>query len=139
MSIEVERSFKPEVFAPARVRSFVSEMLRIWGCDVDENASLLASELVSNVVLHAGTDMKVRLRLDPPILVVEVEDGSSALPEPLAISTESERGRGLVLIEGLSQRWGARRSSTGKTVWFELALNQAGGRLQVHRQKSLAL
>ncbi len=123
MSIEVERTFRPDPVTPAAVRSLVSEMLRLWECgDYEETASLLASELVTNALIHAGTDITVRLSLDREILLVEVEDGSLELPKPIPLTTDSERGRGLVLMQALSQKWGATRRTDGKVVWFELAV-----------------
>jgi anti-sigma regulatory factor (Ser/Thr protein kinase) len=125
MSIEVERSFNCGAGTPASVREFVGEMLSLWGCkDSDETACLLASELATNAVVHAGTGITVRMSLMPPMLFLEVEDGSSTMPEPLNLTPDSERGRGLFLIQALSDKWGAERTSQGKIVWFQV---RAGG------------
>ncbi len=121
MSIEVEHSFKCGVQTPAAVREFVSEILAAWDCkDTDETTCLLANELATNAVVHAGTDITVRVSPVPPMLFVEVEDGSPELPEQLDLTPESERGRGLFLVQALSERWGAERTSGGKVVWFQV-------------------
>lgn len=129
MSIEVERNFGPQASTPGAVRAFVSEMLSLWGSDGGrETACLLSSELATNAVLHAGTDIIVRISLSDRELMIEVEDGSSSLPEPIALTPDSERGRGLFLIQALSDRWGADRCSKGKIVWFEMPIDGNAGR-----------
>lgn len=127
MSVAVERTYRGAPATPAAVRSFAAEILRLWGCGPSaELACLLVNEVVSNAVIHTGTDVTVRMDLDPPCLRVEVEDGSPVLPEPLDITPESERGRGLFLIQALAKRWGARRTAEGKVVWFEIEVTCQG-------------
>lgn len=126
MSIEVERGFRNGAWAPAAVREFVAGVVRQWACEqVAEDACLLANELVTNAVLHAGTDVVVRMSLDEGVLFLEVEDGSLDMPEPLPLTPDSDRGRGLFLIEALSDSWGAERSPRGKVVWFNLTVREA--------------
>jgi hypothetical protein len=141
MTIEVERTFGPQLSTPAAVRAFVSEMLSLWGYDGFETACLLSSELATNAVLHAGTGITVRISLSDSELMVEVEDGSSKLPEPVALTPESERGRGLFLIQALSGRWGADRCARGKIVWFEMPVVHRGGdpALNGRRQRRAAV
>ena len=55
-------------------------------------------------------------------LVCEVLDDSAALPRLRHASDDDERGRGLQVVSQLAQRWGARRTLSGKVVWCELAL-----------------
>ena len=137
MSIEVERRFGSDPSTPAAVRSLVSEMLRLWECgDYEETASLLASELATNALVHTGTDISVRLSLDREVLLVEVEDGSLELPRPIPITTDSERGRGLVVVQALSQKWGATRRAGGKVVWFELTVRPRPWRVAAPRDPS---
>jgi len=54
--------------------------------------------------------------------VCEVHDDSAALPRLRHASDDDERGRGLQVVSQLSQRWGARRTLSGKAVWCELPL-----------------
>lgn len=122
MSPMAERRLAADARSPAVARAFVAQMLRIWHCaDAEEVASLLTTELVANAVVHAATEMVLRMELDAPILRVEVEDELPALPEPLPLTPFSEHGRGLWLIEALSRRWGSRPSAPGKVVWFEIS------------------
>ena len=89
---------------------------------------LLASELVTNVVRHAGTDVRVRVLNGPPFRV-EVHDGVAATvafrkmiaePPPL-VGTRSVGGRGLALVRNLAVRFGLDDDADGgKVIWFEL-------------------
>ena len=93
----------------------------MWDCeDVEEVATLLTSELVTNAVEHAASAVALRMRFDPPTLLTEVHDAAPGLPEPLVVTPWSSHGRGLSLIEALSRRWGTRQTRLGKVVWFEL-------------------
>lgn len=110
---------------------------RRWSADVVERAGspevvealvLLASELVSNVVLHARTPCEVSIDRVDDHLRVEVRDGSDRLPtqrpvpDPLALS-----GRGMLLVDRLSDRHGAEPlAAGGKLVWFELTVPAEG-------------
>jgi hypothetical protein len=51
-----------------------------------------------------------------------VLDNSAALPRLRQANGEDENGRGLQVVRQLSQRWGARRTPTGKVVWCEQPL-----------------
>lgn len=93
----------------------------MWDCeDVEEVATLLTSELVTNAVVHTASAVALRMQFDPPTLLTEVHDTAPSLPEPLAVTPWSSHGRGLSLIEALSRRWGTRKTRLGKVVWFEL-------------------
>ncbi|CAL9281415.1 ATP-binding protein [Streptomyces sp. NPDC052644] len=111
-----------------QVRRIVSAQLRYWNLDpLIEKAALGVTELLTNVHRHAKPDkictVEIEFLLDrltvsvhdhDPRLpaVVHLEDG----PDPLATS-----GRGLALIEAVSESWGARpQGDTGKVVWFTL-------------------
>jgi hypothetical protein len=106
----------------AMARRFVASTLEAWGfADFEEAAILLVSELVGNAILHAGTDMNLFVSREGNRLRIEVSDGSPVLPRRKHYSATSGTGRGLALVDSLSHDWGAERSGSGKTVWFELA------------------
>ncbi|HEV2809579.1 MAG TPA: ATP-binding protein [Acidimicrobiales bacterium] len=101
-------------------RRFVSATLASWGCDAfDYVAILLVSELVSNVLLHAGTDLDVVLRRPDAGIRVEVHDRNHCLPARKHYSITSTTGRGLALVDDLARDWGAEVTAEGKFVWFE--------------------
>jgi serine phosphatase RsbU (regulator of sigma subunit) len=111
-----------ELTSARRARMLVRRRLKRWGLDeLIPTAELLASELVTNAVRYAQGSIALRLVREGG-LVCEVHDDSAALPRLRHASDDDERGRGLQVVSQLSQRWGARRTLSGKAVWCELAL-----------------
>ena len=80
---------------------------------------LVISELVTNAVVHARTPARLVVRFDGRRVVTEVFDADARLPTP-AVSVDGEGGRGLVLVDRLSDRWGTELLADGKRVWAEL-------------------
>jgi anti-anti-sigma regulatory factor len=83
-------------------------------------ASLIASELVSNVVEHAGTMMNLRLAVRDRRLHVAVSDGSSVRPVPSAAVAGAVRGHGLSIVQAIADSWGWLPTEGGKVVWAVL-------------------
>lgn len=109
-------------------------MLAAWDCDdPDEAAVLLTSEIVANAVRHAATACAVRVDLEGDLLRVEVADGSPALPRLRTPAASDLGGRGLVLVESFARHWGAEPTSTGKVVWFDVAVRPRAGKHQPER------
>lgn len=105
-------------------RHLTVDVLRVWGASHDlDDAALLVSELVSNVVDHARTEASLALELDlsGEWLRIAIADGSAVRPVVRALRhDEQPRGRGLQLVEAIADRWGAEDHLDGKRVWFEL-------------------
>ncbi len=111
----------PEPTSVGDARRFLRSALYDWDADTfEETATLLVSELVTNVVLHARTAAEVVVLLASDRLRVEVHDGSSALPAAKHYGVTATTGRGVGLLESMSSAWGAVPTATGKSVWFEL-------------------
>ena len=90
-----------------------------WGRgDLVEDAVLLTSEVVTNAIVHAGTDLVVTVGLDGPRARVAVRDDDVTAPRKREPTLES--GRGLTLVEALAGSWGTFSYGDGKAVWFEL-------------------
>lgn len=89
--------------------------------DLIEAAQLLVSEVVTNALVHAGTEIDFRASIDTDGLRVEVTDGSTQHPVPRNYGAMAGTGRGLRLLEQLVDRWGTLAHEDGKTVWFELS------------------
>jgi two-component sensor histidine kinase len=105
-------------------RCFVSHTLVEWGdTQLVEAAALLVSELVTNAVTHAGSEVHVVIGRGGhyAVLRVEVGDFSSEPPTMGGFDLEAMSGRGLALVEALAHRWGVETHASGKRVWFELA------------------
>ncbi|HZD74967.1 MAG TPA: response regulator [Actinomycetota bacterium] len=112
-------------------RRFVAGTLEPWelGPLVD-TVTLLTSELVTNAVVHAGTNVDVVVRLTGAIARVEVTDRSELSPTPRHSGLEDDSGRGLALVQALARRWGtSRQPGGGKTVWFEVPRQSEEGEL----------
>ena len=101
-------------------RRFVRDRLDDSGCDVD-TAVLLASEVVTNAVLHGRSDVRVAVQDLGDTARIEVSDDSPRLPRLNRFHMESATGRGLRLVEQLALSWGvAPGDGAGKVVWFEV-------------------
>jgi anti-sigma regulatory factor (Ser/Thr protein kinase) len=113
----------PDPASARACRRFLLARLEEWGIDaVADEAVLLLSELVTNAVLHAGTEIEVEVRLSGKVLHVEVRDGSPTLPTTRRYSALSGTGRGLAMVATAARSWDAEALPTGgKRVWFELA------------------
>ncbi|MGW6689235.1 ATP-binding protein [Streptomyces sp. NPDC054961] len=105
------------------MRRILRLFLARWELDALADAAELAlTELVVNVVRHVPDRGCVVLILrQPQGLRVEVADGCPAPPRVAARDGDGlpEGGRGLLLVEAVTDRWGTDPDPTGKTVWFE--------------------
>jgi PAS domain S-box-containing protein len=91
---------------------------------------LAVSELVTNAVLHAHTDVHVRVTVRADRVDVEVEDGNPVRPEFRRRDEQATTGRGLGLIAALASDCGVRSvGDTGKVVWFSVRDDDAGDEL----------
>ncbi|MDJ0384184.1 ATP-binding SpoIIE family protein phosphatase [Streptomyces sp. G-G2] len=112
----------PEETAPGRARRFARRALTRWGLEeLSDSLELLVSEVVTNAVRYAERPVTLRL-LRTDVLRCEVGDDSPQLPRQRRARDTDEGGRGLFLVNRMARRWGATRLSSGKVVWFELAL-----------------
>ncbi|MET8895975.1 SpoIIE family protein phosphatase [Streptomyces albogriseolus] len=137
-STRVEATLSGSPLAPGSARALLRKALTEWaqlavdGADlltgrVGDDAALVASELVTNAVVHAGTDVHLTCRLeeDAGALVVEVADRHpSRPPGDDAAQTPAhdtpEYGRGLRLVAALAESWGVTYRAGSKTVWARL-------------------
>ena len=123
-----ELRLAPTPTAPAAARAFVREVCRYWqlaipDATVMDRAVLLADELVTNAMVHAHTEIRLRLELRGDRLHIAVRDGSPGLLRLVAPDPQAEGGRGLWLIEQLARSWGVNRHpGGGKVVWCVLSL-----------------
>lgn len=96
--------------------------------DTVDTAILLTSELVTNAVLHARTEVHVTVVVDDGVRV-EVHDNSGMLPATRSHAVDSMTGRGLGIVGQLADDYGVEledptamgTSDGGKTVWFSLS------------------
>ncbi|HEY3732592.1 MAG TPA: SpoIIE family protein phosphatase [Streptosporangiaceae bacterium] len=128
-------TYAPEPSAAAEARRFVRETLRSWGVPgpaagasvLVDDAVLLTSELVTNAVVHAGTQVLLSCRMTQDTVEVAVRDRhpsrtlSSELPPPVTDPGEKTSGRGLMLPSALASAWGVTYTQSAKAVWFRIA------------------
>jgi anti-sigma regulatory factor (Ser/Thr protein kinase) len=87
------------------------------------DATLVLSELVTNAVIHAATDVHVDIRFhDADGIHLEVGDATAAVPHVLPTAPEQIGGVGMRIVEQLVAAWGVRLVGDGKVVWADLAV-----------------
>ncbi|AZM64776.1 protein phosphatase [Streptomyces sp. WAC 01420] len=149
----MEATLSGSPLAPGAARALLRKTLTEWAGlpvpgagrltgRVGDDATLVASELVTNAVVHAGTDVRLicRLEEDTGALVVEVADHHPSRaprgdePEVPPAHATSEFGRGLRLVAALSESWGITYRPGTKTVWARLSPGEraAGEQTEAH-------
>lgn len=117
---ELALTLEPQAAGQAR------EFLKSVSCSVHasrvlDDAELLVSELVTNGVRFGSPPIVLRVEcLGEEGMVVAVSDGSPVMPEMQHPEALSESGRGLQLVDWISDSWGVHPESEGKTTWFRL-------------------
>lgn len=113
--------------APAsvpRARRFIRSIAAAHGIShVENDAEVLASELVTNAIRHAMTQERT-LRLlavrAGAMLRIEVHDLCPVIPITRQIDLLDETGRGWFLVAAIADRHGTDLTTTGKSVWCEV-------------------
>lgn len=113
----------PEPRSAGEARHFVADHTRdVLPDEVTEIAVLLTSELVTNVIVHARTPMRLSVDVEPSAVRVALADEVARAPVCRdSAGTPRLTGRGMHLVESLSNQWGVEPTPVGKTVWFELS------------------
>jgi anti-sigma regulatory factor (Ser/Thr protein kinase) len=124
-----------EPSSAAASRRHVRRLLGAWGlATCVDTAQLLVSELVANAVTAAravpgghsaagGPPIELSLRRTGTSLIIEVRDPNPDPPVAKRAGPQDEDGRGLLIVETLSRRWGHHAAGPGgKVVWCEITL-----------------
>ncbi|MCH5670977.1 SpoIIE family protein phosphatase [Streptomyces gilvus] len=114
----------PEALTQAR--HMIRAAVRAWGAaDRADEVELVADELITNALMHTEGAAIVTLRVltgGDRRLRVEVEDSSSALPRRREAGESGVSGRGLMLVDLLTDAWGVEARGGGKCVWCEFVV-----------------
>lgn len=125
------RVFLPVPESVAAARRFVTDTLGQWKLKrAVHDAALIASELATNAVIHAGSPFRVTVDRSAGMVCLafhDVGDGRAERdPDDLELQhngrAEAPNGRGMSIVEALSRRWGCDSLPGGKVVWAELAV-----------------
>jgi len=119
--VRAARTFLPSNASPSAARAFVDRHAAHLSTDRREEVELMVSELATNCVRHADAAFVVEVVRSPGGLRVEVTDDAGGqpvlgFPDPLATS-----GRGLSLVDLMSDDWGIRIEGGATTVWFAVS------------------
>lgn len=115
--------------SPAAARAAVRAVLTEAGLtELLDETLLLTTELATNGVVHAGTDINLTVAADPIGVRVTVTDYRSGGIDPLDRASydsampevTAEGGRGLLLVDRFASSWGTTHDATGKSIWFRI-------------------
>lgn len=120
--IEASLRLRPVPTSAAEARRFIDVTLTGWGCEaLVDSVVLLVSEVVTNAILHARSDIEIRVGDRGAMIRVEVTDQGEGDPVRRAFGEDATSGRGLAILEQVASAWGVTRTAGGKLVWFEVA------------------
>ena len=117
--------------AAPHARAFVREQLQsVIADELLDDVLLMTTEMVTNVVLHARTDVHLGVTHDGVNVLITVQDHNNAGPAERAHNASlnlAESGRGMQIIDALADDFGWRRLPTGngKVTWFAVAIPAA--------------
>ncbi|MER7406114.1 SpoIIE family protein phosphatase [Streptomyces sp. NPDC000070] len=113
---------EPDPAQVPQARKFAVEQVDAWGLEEASFVTeLVVSELVTNAIRYGEPPIRLRLIRDSS-LICEVSDASNTAPHLRRARAFDEGGRGLLLVAQLTQGWGTRHTTSGKTIWCAQAL-----------------
>ncbi len=110
------------------LRRQVHRVLELWHLEeLAWRVELVVTELATNAVRHARTLFTVAMTWDGRRLRIEVSDAQPMPPRAVQglPSPDATGGRGLLLVEQISDRWGYEPHERGKTIWCDLLREKA--------------
>lgn len=123
-SSSVVAVYPPRAASASQARELAASMCLAWGVEaLCDDLALVVTELVANAIRHAKTDIQLSLRLIGGGVRLEVRDGSVRPLRRRTALASDEGGRGLLLVDALSHRYGVEAEPDGKRVWVELLLD----------------
>lgn len=118
---QATRSFANAHDAPRTARHFVTDTVRPWGdTEFVQDATIVASELAANAVVHARSDFTVVVSRSAATVRISVQDNGLALPAEEDSPLVAAPGHGLGLVAALATQWAVEPLPGGKVVWAEL-------------------
>ncbi|WP_199424976.1 ATP-binding protein [Actinotalea solisilvae] len=133
-------SLPAEAASVPRARRFVQDVLAGHDADLVDRAEACISELVTNAVLHARTEVQVHVEDLGEAVRLEVRDRSTSIPRRLVHTVRSATGRGMEMVGLLARAWGVDLlEGDAKSVWCELdAAHDVSGQVEHDAEALLA-
>jgi anti-sigma regulatory factor (Ser/Thr protein kinase) len=116
--LKLTRSFPAELASVTAARHFVRDAVKSLPSEIADSVELMVSELATNSVKHAETAFELVIEHSNSRVRVEVTDSGAGEPAARDPAPSDPSGRGLRIVDLMSDRWGVRRSGERKTVWF---------------------
>jgi anti-sigma regulatory factor (Ser/Thr protein kinase) len=115
-----ERVFPNSPTAATQARRYALSVLGTLPPEVAEDVAVMVSELATNCLRHAGSPFTVTIDRAEGKIRVAVDDAGPGTPAMRSPAPTQPSGRGLRIVQALSQSWGVNphTSGPGKTVWF---------------------
>jgi anti-sigma regulatory factor (Ser/Thr protein kinase) len=132
--VTAQRNYPTTKRSVARARTDCRDFLASCGIpdaqDFVDDMVLMVSELMTNAVTHgrvpgtSGRQVRMAIEMTGDVIRVEVRDTQSDKKPLLCGNGQDTSGRGLVLVDALSDSWGVSPEVVGKTVWVEKKLDR---------------
>jgi anti-sigma regulatory factor (Ser/Thr protein kinase) len=121
VSVTESRQFSPMPSSVSDARHFVQRALASCPPEIVDRVQLITSELATNCVVHARTPFQVQVTSREGEIKVEVRDSSHEQPVARRPRNDEPTGRGLMIVDALSDDWGVLPIGRGgSTVWFTM-------------------
>ena len=120
--VQRQVTLAPAAESARTARRLVADVLAsAGGSEFEDTATLLTSELVTNGIVHAHTDLHMTVEATPTWVRVEVVDGNPQLPVRRDYDDSAITGRGMEMVELLADDFNVEPlHEGGKRVWFRL-------------------
>ena len=130
--MRAHRSFPHRPSSITQARRYVAANLDSLPQSIADSVLLIVSELATNAIRHAGTGFRVEIDLELDELCISVADSGDGDPVIVSPPPTQPSGRGLQIVELLSDRWGIIPATPkqGKKVWFAVKVKEQHRPLQ---------
>jgi len=119
------RKFPARRESVTEARRFARDVLANQSSEIRDAVELMVSELATNCIRHAHSDFEIMIETSQHAVRVQARDSGPGQPTPRSPTPSEPSGRGLRIVEAMSDAWGVVASPGGKTVWFDLGRQDA--------------
>jgi len=128
--MRMKQSFDSSHESISAARTFVTSIVSDAHVEVRESVAVMVSELATNALVHAASGFDVVVDRFESTITVAVTDWGDGSPELRSPGSTEPHGRGLRIVDALSDEWGVvSTSDEAKTIWFRLRVHSSEGDL----------